>query len=193
MSRITWSEEYIEDDTGVDARERLERVAECINLLCLAKDCDQTQVHLADAVLEDLKDLSDEIGCWRNDFQDAADDARFVCAEKAALMAQGKCPVCKGVGTTTLLKLPGFSGGKFKCVTCDGSGKYEDAPKKEEPAGAFSDDDVPRDCRLCSKVMLPNGSHECPSCGRVVCEECIRSTPSGYPRCKACFEISEED
>lgn len=129
MSRVIWSK-GIEKDGDDLLRERVERIVECINLLYLAQDCDQTQVHLADAVLEDLWDLSGEIEHWHNDSQSAAADAREARAERAELISQGRCPSCKGKG-----RLPGLAGAIGKCPACKGNGWLEgkEPDRKAEP------------------------------------------------------------
>lgn len=181
MSRVIWSK-GIEEDGDDDTKERVERIVECINLLYLAQDCDQTQVHLADAVLEDLKELSEAIGEWRSNSQDAADDEREERAERAELISQGRCPSCKGKG-----RLPGMQGAFGKCPSCKGNGRFgrKEPVTKAEPVGAM--DNLPGLCLRCAKSLPPIDSFECPSCKDVVCRECLNDIPDD-PRCKSCTE-----
>ena len=125
MSRINWSKETDGDDGYDEFKARMSRIIECIDLLFLAEACDQAQVHLADAVLEDLKDLSDEIRDWRSDSQDAVDDEEAAVIERAELKDQGICPVCKGKGKVDAKVLPRLVMSN-ECPACKGTGKYGD-------------------------------------------------------------------
>ncbi len=44
--------------------------------------------------------------------------------EKAQLIKDGKCPVCRGMGRS--------ADGKYICTTCNGTGKYTETNNKQE-------------------------------------------------------------